>query len=104
MLAETLTPPVLSADSLSFEPSRVKLLNSTKETPHICSEILSSRFSSLMLSFHKWDENIHKVVLAAEEHLNPDQSWLFQVSMPWFTRGAALTPIQSTSQETPAAI
>ena len=99
MLGKTLTPPVLSPDSLSFESSRVKLLSLTK-TPHICPKILSSRFSSLTLSFHKWDENIIKVDLAAEDHLSPNQSRLFQVSMPWFTWGAAQTPILAAIQET----
>lgn len=72
------------------------------ETPHICPKILPSRFSSLTLSFHRQGESIHEVDLAAEDPLNPNQPWLFQVSM--FTWGAALTPILSASQEALAAI
>lgn len=47
MLGETLTPPVLSADSFSLEISRGKFLCSTMETPCICPKIFPSRFSSL---------------------------------------------------------
>lgn len=72
------------------------------ETPHTCPKILPSRFSSLTLSFHRQGESIHEVDWAAEDPLNPNQPWLFQVSM--FTWGAALTPILPASQEALAAI